>query len=309
MDARQLEYVVAVADHGGFTAAAKVLHVSQPALSQSIAALEAELGVALFDRIGRTVTTTSAGEEILIPARQVQLNLELARAAVDDVASLQRGRLEVVALPTLAVEPVARLVGLLRQRHPGIEVDVVQPEDDDALLARLRSGESEVGFAGLPVRVPSLVAFELDRHDYVAVLPTALAPRGRSIAIGDLAHLPLLVTPTGTSSRRVVEEAFAAAGHEPTIGVVTDHREAMVPLVLAGAGVALLPRPLAVAARDRGAEVRAITPVVSRRVGVIWRAGPVSPAARAFLELAGVDDLSAPEVDALSRPRPRRRRR
>src|SRR6187551_504191 len=102
MDPRQLEYVVAVADEGSFTSAARSLHVSQPALSQSIAALEAEVGVPLFDRLGRTVRLTSAGEALLSPARQVLHDLELARASVDDSVSLRSGRLVLVALPTLA---------------------------------------------------------------------------------------------------------------------------------------------------------------------------------------------------------------
>src|SRR4051794_35284136 len=111
MDIRQLEYVVAVVDEGSFTLAAKSLHVSQPALSQAISSLEADVGTTLFDRLGRTVRLTAAGEALLAPARQVLHDIEIARASVDDSVSLQRGHLHLVVLPTLAVDPVARLVG------------------------------------------------------------------------------------------------------------------------------------------------------------------------------------------------------
>jgi len=306
MDARQLEYVVAVVDHGGFTKAAKALHVAQPSLSQAVRSLEAELGVALFERLGRTVRLTSAGEALVVPARQVLLDLELTRAAVDDAASLRRGHLDLVCLPTLAVDPVAGLIGAFRRQHPGVVVDLAQPEGVDALVGRLRSGESELGFSELPIRGEGLASFELGRHDYVAVLPPDLGPRGATVSIGALAALPLITTREGTSSRRLVDEAFADAGREPTIAVETDHREAIVPLVLSGAGVAILPRPVASDAESRGAVVKVIRPAITRWVGLVWRIGPVSPAVRVMLHLAGVDEVDAPAVDTRP-PRPRRR--
>ncbi len=307
MDVRQLEYVVAVVDHGGFTAAAHALHVSQPALSQAVAALEADLGVVLFDRLGRTVQLTAAGESLLAPARQVIHDLELARAAVDDAASLRRGHLDLVCLPTMAVHPVARFVGEFRLRHPGVVVRLTQPEGLVDLLAELRSGASEVGFTELPVRGDGLESFEIGRHDYVALLPPGFVERGTKVSVKKLAGLPLITTPVGTSSRRLLDEALSDAGLEPTIAVETDHRETIVPLVLAGAGAAVLPRPLAADAERQGAVVKVIAPAISRRVGVVWRSGPVSPAAQVLLRLAGVDEITAPAVATKARPRPRRR--
>src|SRR5437764_944403 len=116
MDLRQLEYVVAVADHGGFTRAALALHVAQPSLSHGIRTLEAELGIELFARLGRTVQLTSAGEGVVDSARRVLRDVAdlttVTRAAVE----LETGRLDVVALPTLAVEPLAVLIGQFRKR-------------------------------------------------------------------------------------------------------------------------------------------------------------------------------------------------
>src|SRR3954453_15860680 len=111
MDLRQASYVIAVVDHGTFTAAAASIPVSQPALSQAIASLERELGTDLFHRIGRQVVLTPAGEAFLEPARRMLRGAEVARAAVADVAGLTSGRLEIVALPTLVVEPLVEIVG------------------------------------------------------------------------------------------------------------------------------------------------------------------------------------------------------
>src|SRR6478672_4694202 len=109
MDGRQLSYVVAVVDEGTFSAAAQALRVAQPSLSQGVRSLEAELGVELFVRTGRSVVLSEAGRAIVDPARQVLAGVAVARAAVDEVAGLVAGHLDIVCLPTLAVAPTAAL--------------------------------------------------------------------------------------------------------------------------------------------------------------------------------------------------------
>ena len=111
MERRQLEYFLAVVEHGGFTNAARVLYVSQPSLSHAIAALEAELGGALFHRLPHGTTPTAAGEALIVPARQVARDLATAAATVREVLGLSGGRLDIVAQTTLAVDPLARLLG------------------------------------------------------------------------------------------------------------------------------------------------------------------------------------------------------
>ena len=106
MDARQLEYFLAIVDHDGFGRAAQHLHLAQPSLSQSIANLERELGVQLFHRIGRVVVLSTAGSELVEPARQVLRDLRTARATVDSVKGLQRGTLELVSMPSPGIEPL-----------------------------------------------------------------------------------------------------------------------------------------------------------------------------------------------------------
>src|SRR5687767_6800104 len=102
MDLRQLGYVVAVADEGGFTRAARAVHVAQPSLSEGIRTLETELGTALFHRVGRRVTLTAAGIALVAPARQVLRDVAGIRASVDAVRGVVAGHLDLVALPTLA---------------------------------------------------------------------------------------------------------------------------------------------------------------------------------------------------------------
>src|SRR4051794_28969743 len=119
MDLRQLGYVVAVVDEGGFTRAAEAMHVAQPSLSQAVRTLEAELGVELFHRSARAVRLTAAGQALLGPARQALRDAASARAAVAAVVGLEAGHLDLTCLPTLAVHPLTELVGRFRRAHPG----------------------------------------------------------------------------------------------------------------------------------------------------------------------------------------------
>lgn len=289
MDLRQAAYVVAVVDEGSFTAAAASIPVSQPALSQAVATLERELGTLLFHRIGRGVQLTPAGQAFLAPARRLLREADVARAAVAEVAGLVTGRLDLVALPTLVVEPLVELVGRFRRAHPGILVRLNEPEDADAVAELVASGAAELGLATDRPTDPTLTADILGQQELLAVLPPGI-PTGRAkrISLGDLADFPLVTSPKGTSTRRLLDEAFAATDPPvtPKVGVVTEHREAIVPLVMAGAGATVLPEPIARAAATLGAVVAPLTPPIRRPVLLLRRTGPLSPSAEAFHALA-----------------------
>ena len=285
MDLRQVSYVLAVVDHGTFTAAAASIPISQPALSQSIQALERELGADLFVRLGRATRLTAAGEAFLGPARAVAREAANVRMAVSGVAALERGHLDVVALPTLVVEPLVQVIGAFRQRHPGVTVRIVEPEDPAAVVDLVRTGECEIGLGEGPIDATSLEVDALLTQELLAVLPPGTrVPRGR-LPIERLGSIALVTTPPGTSTRRLVDEALRRASIEPVLAVESEHREALVPLVLAGAGAALLPEPLARAAAEQGAVVVRLGPAVTRQVVLVHRS-TLSPAATAFRALA-----------------------
>jgi DNA-binding transcriptional LysR family regulator len=287
MDLRQAEYVVGVVDHGGFTRAASALHVTQSALSDAIARLEAELGVELFHRVGRRAVLSAAGAAFLEPARQLLRDRSVLLTSVAAVAGLDAGRLDVVALPTLAVEPLSSILGEFRRAHPAVSVYVEQPEDAAAVATNVRSGRAEIGLAELPVAVDGIVGERLLVQSLVvAVPPTSPLARRRRLAVTDLADVPLIVTPPGTSMRRLIDTAFAEAGVVPTIAVQTEQRESMLPLVRAGAGVTIVPGSVVESTPGHGVVVATLAPAIRREIGLVHRAGPLSPAARAFLALA-----------------------
>lgn len=285
MDERRLRYFLAVVDEGSVTRAARRLRVAQPSLSQALRAFEAELGVQLFHRVGRGLRLSTAGEALIGPARQIQRAMDEARHAITGVLELKTGTLEIAALATLAVDPMASLIGRFRARHPGVEVRVLEPESADQVGALVREGACELGAAHLPL-TRELIAHPLGKQELQFVLPPDAPADRRPLGARELARTPLVVSPPGTSTRMLLEQALAAVGVTPQIAVQTAAREAIVPLVLAGAGAALLPASLAAEARRRGATVRSARPAITRSVGLVHHQGPLSPAAGAFLALA-----------------------
>ena len=290
MDDRRLRYFLAIVDEGSVTHAAERLGVAQPSLSQALRAFESELGIELFHRVGRGLRLSSAGEALVGPARQILRTMDEARNAISGVVELKTGTLEIAALATLAVDPMATLIGRFRERHPGVQIRMLEPENADGVRSLVRDGACELGAAHLPLPGDQLTTHPLGDQELLFVFPPQAAPESdRPLGARELARTPLVVSPPGTSTRMLLEQALAAVGVTPQIAVQTAAREAIIPLVLAGAGAALLPAPLAREAQRRGAILRSARPAITRTVGLIHRPGPLSAASRAFLALATND--------------------
>jgi len=285
MNLQQVAYVVAAAELESFTRAAASIPVTQPSLSQGVRTLERELGTPLFERIGRRVRLTAAGRAFIGPARRLLRDAAVARDVVADVAGLRAGRLDVVTLHTLAVDPLAGMVGEFRARHPGVTVHIAEPAAADAAIESVHDGGCEIGLVELPA-APGLVVHELAAQELLAVCPPGTPIVAGRLPVRRLAEMPLITTPVGTATRRLLDDACAAAGVSPTVAVETGHREALLPLVLAGAGTTFLPSPRARIATAEGAVVASVDPPLDRKIGLIHREGPLSPAAAAFVDVA-----------------------
>lgn len=293
MDLRQVEYLVAIVDHGGFTRAASALGMAQPSLSQSVRRLEEELGAPLLTRTGRRVALTEAGESFLGPARRLLREAQRARDAVAAHAGLATGTLDLVALASLAVDPVAGLVAAFRSRHPGVTVRMLDPSSPAHLLELVRSGRAEAGITEADGAPSGLVTVTLSSQSLLAVLPPAPAgAEGRAphpMTPAELAAEPLVVTPPGTSLRSLVDRFVVAAGFPEgvvRVAVETDQRDMLVPLVLRGAGAAVLPPALAADAAAKGALVRPLDPPLTRRIVLVYPTEGLAPAATAFVAAA-----------------------
>lgn len=290
MDLRRLEVFLAIVDDGSFSGAADELGVSQPAVSQAVRALEADLGATLFHRVGRSVRLTDAGDALCLPARLALRDAAAARQAVEAVSDLLAGRLELACIPTLAVDPMAPLLGAFRSRYPAVSISLLDPEDTAEVVDLVRTGRCELGLVGEPTATAPLLATRLGAQAFLTVLPPG-TPHPVALGVDDLAALPLVAPPKGSSSRDLLDAVLATRGHAASVVVETAQREALLPLVLAGAGAALVPTALAEYGRRLGCEVVALDPPVGRPVTLVRRAADSTPAAAAFLELATARDV------------------
>ncbi|QYB06896.1 LysR family transcriptional regulator [Rhodococcus sp. USK10] len=287
MDSRQLRYFLAVVEHGSVTRAAEVLFVAQPALSQSLRGLESELGVELFRRVPRGMELTDAGAALLGPARQVMQSSQHADEVVRGIATLEQGRLDVASPPDLAVEPLASLVARFRARHPGVWVNLIDPGPNADVESLLRNARCEVGVDYLPADDDKLSTCALGRRRLLLGLPPESSHTQPEIfPIDRLADLPLVAGPRGTAVRDEVERICADNGFTPRVAVEVEHEHNVYLLVAAGAGAAFLTESEARRSESRGVRVVRTEPELGHDFGLVFRSGPLSPAARAFVELA-----------------------
>jgi LysR family carnitine catabolism transcriptional activator len=292
MDRRHLEYFLAIVDTGSFTRAATALRVTQPSLSHAMGALERELASGLFERSGRGVRLTPAGEALVEPARRVLRSFAVARGAVRTAAEGGRGRLTVIANTLWALDPLVAVLGEFRQSHPGVELLVSDPGSRSEVLDRVRSGEFQFGLVDGIAPTGMLGSRWLVDHELVAVLPPHDARPGASVGVADLVPLGLICTPRGTALRGLLDDQLERVGLPSEVTVETAHLASVVPLVLAGAGAALLPGGLAAEAAARGARVLGLQPPARAAVSLVWRAHRLSGLEQHFLGV--VDELFTP---------------
>jgi DNA-binding transcriptional LysR family regulator len=288
MELRQLRYLVALADERHFTRAAEREHIAQPALSQQIRRLEAEVGLTLVERTTRRVAMTHAGELLVARARRMLAELEAAQAELSSLAGVQAGRLSVGALHTMGPVDLSLLLASFHRTHPAIEL-TVREQSSEELAEMLRVDEVDLAFLSVTERVQSrgLTLQRLVVEELVAVLPTAhpLAERP-SVRLAELSEEPFISFRKGSRLRELLDSAAAEAGFEPRIALESNESRRIRSLVSSSLGVAILPRSDATGAGSPVAVTALVEPSLSRDVTLAARTERrLSPAALAFRDL------------------------
>jgi LysR family carnitine catabolism transcriptional activator len=286
MDRRHLEYFLAVADAGSFTRAAHGLLIAQPSLSQAVATLERDLGSRLFERRGRGVRLTPAGEALVEPARRTLRSFQLARGAVRTAAEAGFGHLAIITNTLWAVDPLARIMGEFRRAHPGVQLTVADPLGGPGVVDAVVAGEAGLGVVEGEPPGGVLASRWLTDEELVAVLPPGPSAPADPVTVEDLLPYGLISTSTGTALRSFVDDHLQAAGHPREVAVETDHLASVIPLLLSGAGAALLPRGLAAEAAAKGARVIPVRPSSPTSVHLVWREGRLGVLEEHFLTFA-----------------------
>jgi LysR family transcriptional regulator, transcription activator of glutamate synthase operon len=289
MELRQLRYLIAVADEQHFTRAAAREHVAQPALSQQIRRLEAELGLTLVQRTTRRVAMTEAGELLVARARRAIAELEAASAELQSLAGVQAGHLSVGALHTMGPVDLSLLLATFHRRYPGVEL-TVREQSSEELAAMLRDDEIDLAFLSVTERIQShgLTLHPLVREELVAVLPPdhRLAGR-REVQLAELAQDAFISFREGARLRELLVIAAAAAGFAPRIALESNESRRIRSLVSRGLGVAILPRSDVERPGPEVAVAALVEPALTRDITLAWREDRrLAPAGAAFLALA-----------------------
>lgn len=270
MNTRDLQYVLAVAEHRSFSRAAQACHVSQSTLSGQIKKLEEWLGVALFERTNRRVMPTEVGESIIRSAarilRETDQIREIAMSAQDPLS----GRFRIGAFPTLATYVFSKLVSLIKTDLPNLRLVLVE-EKTDHLVAMLRSGDIDAALLAMPVHDDSLVCRQLFEEPFLVAMPTG-HPLAEEpvIDVHRLAHYPLLLLEEGHCLRDQALDVCQQHGMRVDQDVRATGLETLRQMVRAGTGITLMPR---VAVRDDDGIIyrELAAPAPTRSVGLFYR--------------------------------------
>lgn len=279
MDLEQLRCFLSVAELGSFSEAARRHFVTQPAVSLRMRALEEAVGESLIERKGSSVRLTAAGEVFRDRCREAVVAVDRGLSEVADLTGLRRGRLTIGAIDAAGVYVLPPLLRKYHALHPGIEL-VVRVEATASLVRGVVDGSLDCAVVTLPVARPELSVVPIEEETLLLVAP----PGSKRSAKGVLEALPLIAYPRGSVTRGLIDSVLAERGIEARTAMEMAHPEAIVRMVDAGLGAAVLPERIVARAGARLTRIPSFS--VRRWLGLVSRKGETpSPAARVFANL------------------------
>jgi DNA-binding transcriptional LysR family regulator len=296
LNVARLKVLKEVAYRGSFSAAAEELSYTQSAISQQIAALEAEAGMALLERRPRGVSLTAAGQMLMGHAEGILARLEAAEASLAEIAGLRGGRLRMASFPTAGATLMPLAIATFRASYPDVELTLSEGEPEE-IAPRLRAGELDLAllfeFEGETELGDGTTRVELLEDPMYLALPREhrLAKK-QQLRLEDLKGEAWVQTSSASPCARHVVRSCHAAGFEPNVSFESDDYQTVQGLVAAGVGVALIPE-LALSVVREEIAIRALSPAPPvRQVVAAAPAGarlvPAAPAMLGVLERVAV---------------------
>ncbi|MCG3188546.1 MAG: HTH-type transcriptional regulator CynR [Burkholderiaceae bacterium] len=285
---RELGAFLTLAEQRNFTRAAALCHLSQPAFSALVRALEDSLGARLFDRTTRSVELTAEGRVLVDPARRLLRDAEAALADVRDHAARRRGRVAIALLPSLAAGWLPPLLAKFHRQYPGIEIDVADVLSD-ACIERVRAGSADFALASTRTATLELHTEEFCRDGFHLVCPRehplARQKRTERLELKHLAPYPIVQLARSSSVRQYVEAAIYPMQLRTVMEL--DQLSTVAGMVRAGLGVTIVPSLTLFHFADPQLATRPLhAPALVRRVYMLRRADrPLSTAAAGLHEM------------------------
>jgi DNA-binding transcriptional LysR family regulator len=294
MDSTALLAFEAVARGGSFSRAADELFLTQPAVSKRVAALEEELHVSLFDRIGRSIVLTEAGRALLPHARRVLGELEAGRQAVSDLRGTVGGRLRIGTSHHVGLHHLPPILRRFTASYPDVELDLHFMDSEQACDA-VDAGEIELAVVTLPHAPSRSLETETLWADPLAILAAPDHPlAGRpETDLRTLVAWPAVLPTANTFTRRIVADALRPHGLQLRVALETNYLETIKVMVSVGLGWSVLPRTLK---DDSVAEIALTGLTLRRSLGLVRRVGRTP--GNAALEFARLARAQAAPADA-----------
>ncbi|PZT76178.1 MULTISPECIES: LysR family transcriptional regulator [unclassified Streptomyces] len=268
IEARHLRVLRAVSATGSFSAAARELGCTQPAVSQQMKALESSAGTTLLIRTGREMRLTEAGEALVWHASGILAGLTAAEEEVAAIAGLRAGRVRLVSFPSGSSSLVPGALAALRAAHPGTRVSLVEAEPPRS-VEMLRAGDCDIALA-FRYGDPGAEWDDLVVRPLLTDRLTGLVPEGHALAGRDAVGISELAGESWIAGcprcRGQLVEVCEESGFTPRIDFATDDYPAVIGLVGAGLGVAVLPALAIESVRPRGAVTVTVEPAIEREI-------------------------------------------
>ena len=284
MDTQNLKAFLLVAETGSFSLAAEKLHLTQPAVSKRIALLEEQLGTGLFDRIGRNVSLTEAGNALLPHARAVQLELEAARQSVRDLSGTIAGQLRLATSHHIGLHRLPPVLSAFSKAYPAVQIDIDFMDSEQA-YELIMQGKVELAIVTLaPVREPSVVTLPVwrDPLDFMVARHHPLAQISH-LDLQDLALHPAILPGLNTYTGQIVARLFDRHQLSLQVSMATNYLETIRMMASVGLGWTVLPRSM----RDETLAILQLSATsIERTLGIVYHRGrSLSRAAGAFIEV------------------------
>jgi len=266
----QLRAFVEVVERGSFTAAAKELNLTQPAVTHQVQELERRFQVSLVERFGKRAYLTQAGEKLIEHARTLLDEDSRAHVAMRRFGDGWLGRVRVGTSMTLLMYVLPPILRQLKTDHPQLEINL-KTGLTTTTLQMLKINALDLGLCALPVEDPAFETVPLLNDELVAILPAALGQVPKKVTPAFLSQCPLILGSENSALRRTIADWLALAGPPPRPLMEFDNVEAMKSVVAVGLGASIVPSLSLGAGHVSAANmlVRSLSPRVSRRVGLV----------------------------------------
>ncbi len=284
MEVDELKAFLTIAESQSFSRAAQQLHLTQPAVSKRISQLESSLGCQLFDRVGRTVTLTESGKNLLPRAQKILMEIEDMRRALTNLSGEVSGRLKIGTSHHIGLHRLPPILKSFSRQYPEVLLDI-QFIDSEKAFDLIMQSKIELGIVTLPPEDNSPLHTQAIWNDPLVFMIAADHPLSSQmeISLAELATFPAILPSMSTFTRRIVETIFQAHQLKINVPISTNYLETIKMMSSIGLGWTVLPATML----DSQVKILHVSgSPLARTLGVVYHPGhSLSNAAKAILDL------------------------